>query len=164
MTASQALFVDIIHYRQGSTLVELDAKDTDKKLLMQARAFTIFIPLLVIALALVFAHFSDVYALIYFSFSFMFALLPPLFAGLMQWANPRARRVCELSLLAGGVSSVIGYAIILIYLERALRAMRPTASSMVPSCVLVANSSHPDRCNCPLGGLAKETACGGLSR
>ena len=71
MTASQAFFVDMVHYKQGSTLVELTAKDSEKKLLTQARAFTIFIPLLVIVFALVFSLASDVYALIYFSFSFM---------------------------------------------------------------------------------------------
>jgi Na+/proline symporter len=122
MTASQSFFVDIVNYKQGATLVELDRKDTEKKLLMQARAFTIFIPMLVIGVAYVFSFASDVYALIYFAFSFMFALLPPLFAGLMGWAKPAARRACERSLLAGGFSSVMGYVIILKYLEHALRA------------------------------------------
>jgi Na+/proline symporter len=128
MTASQSFFVDIAHYKQGSTLVELSAGDSEKKRLQQARAFTIFIPLLVIALAWAFALVSDVYALIYFSFSFMFALLPSLFVGLMGWARPGARRACEYSLLTGGISSVIGYAIILIELERALRTNNEAAT------------------------------------
>ena len=122
MTASQSFFVDIAHHKEGSTLVELSAGDTEKKRLQQARAFTIFIPLIVIALAWIFAFVSDVYALIYFSFSFMFALLPPLFAGLKGWADEDARRACEYSLLIGGISSVIGFAIIIIKLEAALKA------------------------------------------
>jgi Na+/proline symporter len=122
MTASQTFFVDIVNYNHGATLVELNEKDSDRKLLMQARAFTIFIPVLVIVLAYVFSLASDVYALIYFAFSFMFALLPPLFVGLVGWAKPTARYACERSLLAGGISSVLGYLIILKYLEHAIRS------------------------------------------
>jgi Na+/proline symporter len=121
MTASQSFFVDVRHYRDG-LLVNMSAADNEKKNLRQARAFTIFIPLLVLVVALIFAMFSDVYALIYFSFSFMFALLPPLFAGLMGWARPSARRACERSLLAGGLSAITGYAVILTGLELALRS------------------------------------------
>ncbi|HXH92317.1 MAG TPA: hypothetical protein VNN25_12115 [Thermoanaerobaculia bacterium] len=122
MTASQALFVDVAHPQQGTTLRELSDADVEKKLLAQARAFTIFIPLLVLVFAYVFSLVSDVYALIYFAFAFMFALLPPLFVGLMGWARPAARDACKRSLLAGGISTVLGYLVLLVGLERALRA------------------------------------------
>lgn len=126
MTASQSFFVDVVNYKRGSTLVELNKEDSEKKQLKQARAYTIFIPLLVIVLALVFSLASDVYALIYFSFSFMFALLPSLFAGLKKWATPQAARACVRSLVGGGITSIIGYLVIIIALERALRANNTT--------------------------------------
>ena len=120
MTASQTFFVDTVHARSSTTLVELDKSDQDKKLLMQARAFTIFIPLLVTILALLFSLASDVYALIYWSFSFMFALLPSLYVGLRGWARSDARGACERSLLAGGITSCL-FVVIIVGLERAIR-------------------------------------------
>lgn len=128
MTASQTFFVDIVHYKKGYTLVDLTAADENKKLLTQARAFTIFIPLLVILMALLFSLASDVYALIYFSFSFMFALLPPLYIALKGRGHAAAHTACERSLIAGGVTS-LGYVLILIPLERALRANDATGAN-----------------------------------
>jgi Na+/proline symporter len=120
MTASQTFFVDIVHSEDGATIVELTTRDREKKLLMQARAFTIFIPLLVTVIALVFFLASDVYPIIYFAFSFMFALLPSLFVGLKGWAHPHARVACERSLLGGGITSIL-YIILIIGLERTIR-------------------------------------------
>lgn len=129
MTASQTFFVDIVNSNRGSTLKDLDAQDSDQLLLTQARAFTVFIPLMVTVCALAFALLSDVYSLIYFAFSFMFAILPPLFVGLIGKARPSASRACENSLLAGGISCVIGYMVIIVNLERALRANDAAAIS-----------------------------------
>jgi len=121
MTASQTFFVDIANSKNGATLVDLSASDTNGNLLTRSRAYTIFIPFLVIALSILFTLASDVYALIYFSFAFMFALLPPLFAGLLGWGRPDARIACERSLLAGGISTIVGAVVIVLGLERALR-------------------------------------------
>ena len=122
MTASQTFFVDVRNARKQATLRELSAADEGDKSLQEARSFTAFIPLLVLVMALLFSLASDVYALIYFSFAFMFALLPPLFVGLMGWARPDAGVACERSLLAGGLTTIIGYFVLIWNLERALRA------------------------------------------
>jgi Na+/proline symporter len=128
MTASQTFFVDMAQYRTRTTLVELDGSDGNREFFSQARRYTLYIPFLVIVMALLFFLASDVYGLIYFSFSMMFALLPPLFAALKGWASPRARLACEYSLLSGGLTALIGAIVIMTGLEHALKTSNPAAS------------------------------------
>ena len=130
MTASQSLFIDVVARPGNPLLTEISMADESGNALRQARAYTIAIPFLVIGLAFLFSFTSDIYALIYFAFSFMFALLPALFVGLKGWASPEAAPACERSLAAGGITAIAGFSFIILGLERALSANNPTSITL----------------------------------
>jgi len=121
VVATQSLFADVLQPRGAKNIVELSEMDSDGRLLAGARAVTIIVPLLIVATALTIAAISsDVYEFIYFSFSFMFASLPVLYAGLKGWASAAAKKAAEWSLLGGGIACMFGYPVIIALLHRAI--------------------------------------------
>ncbi|MFO0415770.1 MAG: hypothetical protein ACK5Y6_00645 [Pseudomonadota bacterium] len=125
MSASHSIFPDFLARNRG-TLAEQSHSDGDLAALQTARRVTGVVPLIVICMAIIFGIASDVYAFVYFSFSFMFAILPPLIVSLCGVAHRYPPRTAVVSLAVGALFAIVGYSLALIpALEFGLRSNRP---------------------------------------
>jgi Na+/pantothenate symporter len=125
MSASHSIFPDFLARNRG-TLAEQSHSDGDLAALQTARRVTGVVPLIVICMAIIFGIASDVYAFVYFSFSFMFAILPPLIVSLCGVAHRYPPRTAVVSLAVGALFAILGYSLVLIpALEFGLRSNRP---------------------------------------